>query len=456
MGELAAVGAAAALAAMLFASRLPPGAEFIVPRRGGFALYRAAWALFATPWGRTAFSAVIALTLAACAGLFAVALRREIREWPRAWSARVAVAAGPVFALILAGRLVGHALDLIQSVWFPYGGLDARELPVAFTLFVMTGLGAVLASCAWAGGRRARATVLFAALIAADLSSGLLASVCGVGLPSSIPASSGKTVFVILTEGEHGPGREVYSLAPDVFVDPDSRPALTALAARTHDARALPALRALYEEETKRWDLDGLRSALLLGAARRDPLAVSVLLANLGVAAPSPAATAALGAIADTDAWRIGPLGAAAISRAYARSGDRAAAVRWSEKAGGPTGIAAGLLETSGGGALHPGRIAGVVQAPVATRVALYAKSDPGAPYLLDAAGFVGSAQPDARGRFVFSGLPAGRYYLAVALSAGDGRRGEVSVTGNRGDVVLDARRPARNLPPLTIKFTPR
>jgi hypothetical protein len=456
VGELAAAGAAAALAAMLFASRLPPGAQFIVPRRGGFALYRAAWALFATSWGRTAFSAVIALVLAACAGLFAAALRREVREWPREWSARVGLAAGPAFALVLAGRLVGHSLDLIQSVWFPYGGLDARELPVAFVLFGLTGIGAVLASCAWAGGRRARATALFAALIAVDLSSGLLAAVCGVGQLPAVPAASGKTVFVVLTEGEHGPGREVYALTPDIFTDPDPRPALTSLAARTHDARALPALRALYEEETKRWDLDGLRSSLLLGAARRDPLAVSVLLANLGVAVPSPAVTAALGAIADTDAWRIGPMGAAAISRAYARSGDRETAARWAEKAGGPAGIAAGLLGTADGGALHPGRIAGVVRAPGSVRVALYAKSDPGAPYMLDAAGFVAAAQPDARGRFGFSGLTAGRYYLAVALSSGDGRRGEVSVTGSRGDLVLDARRPVLDLPPLTIKFTPR
>lgn len=456
MGELAAFVAAAALAAMLFASRLPPGAQFIVPRRGGFFLYRAAWALFGAPWGRTAFSAVIAAALAAGAGLFAAALHREVRAWPRSWSARVGVVLGPLFALALAGRLVGRALDLIQLVWFPYGGLDARELPVSFALFWITGAGAFAAARAWAGGRRVLATGLLSVLVAADVGAGLTASFLGVGRPLPAHTVSGKTLYVILTEGDHGPGQVTYALAPDIFANADDRPGLRALAARPRDARALPALRALYEEETKRWDLEGLRSALLLGVSRRDPLAVSVLLSNLGAAAPSAAAVAALGAVADEDSWRIGPLGAAALSRTYARLGDRQAAERWIRKAGGPSGVAPGLLDAGAGGASKLGGIVGVLRAPGPARVALYAKADPAAPYLLDAGGFVAAAALDARGRFSFTGIPAGRYYLAVALSSGDGRRGEVSASGHRGDIVLDARRPSLDLPPLSIKFTPR
>ncbi len=95
------------------------------------------------------------------------------------------------------------------------------------------------------------------------------------------------------------------------------------------------------------------------------------------------------------------------------------------------------------------------MSAPGRARVALYRKGDPEAPYLLDAAGLVASAELDAKGRFAFTGLTAGRYYLAVAQSAGDGPRGEVLVSGNRGDLILDARHPALALPALTLKFVP-
>jgi hypothetical protein len=113
-------------------------------------------------------------------------------------------------------------------------------------------------------------------------------------------------------------------------------------------------------------------------------------------------------------------------------------------------------LSAPSGGALKPGRISGTLRAASPARVALYLKPDPAAPYLLDAAGFVAAAAPDARGRFSFSGLTAGRYYLAVAFPAGDGPRGEISVSGSRGDLILDARRPSLDLPPLTIKAAPR
>ena len=82
-------------------------------------------------------------------------------------------------------------------------------------------------------------------------------------------------------------------------------------------------------------------------------------------------------------------------------------------------------------------------------KVALYRKPDPAAPYLLDAAGLVASAEPDAKGRFSFSGLAAGRYYLALAFAVPEG---ELRVAGHRGDLTLDARRPALDLPPLTVK----
>ena len=107
-------------------------------------------------------------------------------------------------------------------------------------------------------------------------------------------------------------------------------------------------------------------------------------------------------------------------------------------------GIAPGLLGAAEGGALKPGRVSGTLRAPRRARVALYLKPDPAAPYRLDAAGFVTAADPDAKGRF------------AVAFSDGNGSGEKLSVSGNRGDLILDARTPSLDIPPLSIKLASR
>ena len=78
------------------------------------------------------------------------------------------------------------------------------------------------------------------------------------------------------------------------------------MAAVPGDARTLPALRALYREEIKRWDLSGLRDALLLGLSRGDVLAPSLLLSHSAAVRPSPEALAAVRAVSDEKSWRIG------------------------------------------------------------------------------------------------------------------------------------------------------
>lgn len=452
----AAFGAAVVLAGMLFASRLPPGADFFLPRRGGYWLYRAAWSLFSRPGGRLFFAVTVSFLLLACGTLLARSLRLAVKRAPSTWSGWSALALGPLAAAVLAVRLGGRVLDLIQILWFPYGSMDAREPLAAALLFAAVFAPAAIAVRAWLSGRRRRALALFGALVILDAAGAVFGAVRGVRRPLGVPPASGKTLFVVLTEGEKGPGHETYAIAPDVFGDPDPRERYRALAAGPGDGRSLRALRALYTEETKRWDLAGLREALLLGAAKGDPLAPGLLLAHLTVAPISAEASSALGALADEDSWRIGPLGAAALSRAYSHLGNMEAAERWAARASTPGGVAPGLLATASGGALKPGRISGTLRAPGRSRIALYERQDPAAPYFLDAAGLVASATPDARGRFSFSGLAAGRYYLAVALSDENGRRGEVSISGNRGDLILGARHPARDLPPLLVNFAPR
>src|SRR6185312_5118937 len=135
MGELAALIGAAALAAMVFASRLPPGPEFLLPRRGGYALYESAWSFFGSPHGRALFSALIVVLLLAGAAALVVALRRAMpKRLPAGWVSKLGLASGPLFAAFIAVRALNHVLDLVALVWFPYGSMYAREPLALFAL----------------------------------------------------------------------------------------------------------------------------------------------------------------------------------------------------------------------------------------------------------------------------------------------------------------------------------
>lgn len=439
---------AAALTAALFAARLPPGPEFLLPRRGGYWLFQGAWALLGSTGGRRAFSALVSVAALAALALLLRALWTSAKaRRPKGAAAWAGLAVGPLFALALAWRLFGHAQDLVQLVWFPWESLDAREPLVDFLLLGPAFAAAAAAARAWTDGRRRAATRLLALLIAADLLGIAACAAYGVGDPPRGPGGA-KTAYVALTETPEGPGRDVYVLTPGAF-GPDARPELYRSLAGRRDARTLPALRALYLAETMRWDEAGLRRALLLGASLGDGLARSLLLAQLESARPAPDALAALGALADEDVYRVGPLGAARIARAYAHLGEGAQAQAWAAKAS----IPAGLLGLEEGGALKPGRVSGVVSGPPALRAALYRRADPSAPYLLDASGFVAAADPDAKGRFVFEGLAPGRYFLALAFPAGpQGLSADVRVSGHRGDIVLTRARPAAALPPIAVR----
>lgn len=441
MASLAALGASLSLALMLFASRLPPGPDFFLPRRGGYGVYQAAWALLGTMMGRRLFSWGILLMLLSSAVALIVSLRLDAKRLPKAWSARIGPFLGPLFAAYLSCRAVSHYLDYHQGSLFPYGKMNPWELPWSFVSFAVILLISVFSARSWITGRRRRALGSMAALIALDVTFAVLSYTRP--LP---PVGPGHTLYVVLTETDKGPSRDLYSLPPDVFAD-------NKLKTLKPDP-TLPELRALYEQETKRWDAAGLRDALLLGLSKGDPAAPSLLLSHLTAVPPSSVSVAVLGVLSDETSYRIGPLGAAALARAYAHVGDLASAKRWAARADGPNGIAPGLLGLNNGITGKPGTISGSVRAPGPLRVALYVRPDPAAPYLLDAAGFVASAAPDARGRFAFTGLPAGRYSLAFAFPDQD--RGEVSVSGHRGDLILDARRPALELPPVTVSFTPR
>lgn len=432
-----ALGAGAALAAMLFASRLPITLDFILPRRAGWPLFSVAHEALSRPGPRAAFTATISLLLLGSLALFLWLLAAAARG--RRWSGRDFLARGLLVALVLLLTRWSFAvwLEVSQKVWFPYGSLNALE-PAANLLVC-----ALIAFCAMAAARASLRlgpppTRLLLGWTGANALAAFAAfSLYGAWSPDPASAQS-RRLFVVLTEEEGRPGQAAYDLP--VSAERDVAKA---------GVRRLESLRALYERRAKLMDPAGLRSALMLGVRYHDDLARSLLLDHLAAAPPSPGALGALGALADETAHRIGPMGASRIALAYARLGDAAQAAVWARRASeGPRGIPAGLLDLSGGGALAPGRVSGRIEGLKPLRIALYRKTDPAAPYLLDAAALVAATEPDARGRFSFTGLPAGRYYLAFAFEV-QGR--ELRVRGHLGDLTLDARRSAVELPPLSI-----
>lgn len=437
-----ALGAGAALTAMLFASRLPVTLDFILPRRAGWALFALAHEGLSRPGPRAAFTAAASLLLAAALGRFVWLAGAAARG--RKWTPAGFLGRG--FGLALVVLLLRWSfsiwLEVSQKVWFPFGSLNLLEPLANLLVCPLVAFAAMAAALDALGPRPATARILLPWAAANALAACLAFAAYGAWAPAAAPAES-RRLFVVLTEEEGRPGRAAYDLP--VSAEPE--------VPRTGVGR-LPALRALYERRAKLMDPAGLRSALMLGVKHGDDLARSLLLEHLSAAPPSPEAIGALGALADETAHRIGPMGASRLALAYARLGDAAQAAVWAKRGeAGPRGIPAGLLDLSGGGALKPGRISGRIEGRRPLRVALYRKADPAAPYLLDAAGLVASAEPDARGRFSFVGLAAGRYYLALAFEVPDG---ELRVSGHRGDLTLDARRASRDLPPLTVSVAAR
>lgn len=422
---------------MLFASRLPVTLDFILPRRGGWPLFALAHEALSRPGARRLFTAVVSLLLAGSLARFAGLIAAAVRG--RKWTLADFLTRGFLLALVILLLRWSFAVwfEVSQKAWFPFGSLNALE-PFANLLFDSSALFcAMTAALACLSARPVRGALL--AWAAANALAALLASSL-YGAWGAAPApDAARRLFVVLTEEEGRPGQAAYDL-----------PVAAQPRLQISGAGRLESLRALYEVQAKLMDPARLRSALMLGVKYNDGLARTLLLEHLSVAPPSPGALGALGALADETAHRIGPMGASRIALAYAHLGDAAQAAVWAQRgAEGPRGIPAGLLDLTGGGALKPGRISGRLQGLRPLKIALYRKTDPAAPYLLDAAGLVASTEPDAKGRFAFLGLTAGRYYLAFAFEA---PRGEIRIAGHRGDLKLDARKTFLDLPPLTIK----
>lgn len=424
---------------MLFASRLPVTLDFILPRRAGWPLFALGFAALSRPGTRALFTGAVSLLMIGALARFGYFVAAAVRG--RKWSARDFLARG--FSVALAVLLMRWSFsiwfEVSQKVWFPFGSLNALEPSanlIACSLFIFLAMRSGLSFLA---PRPPALRSLLPWAAANALAAFLAFAVYGAWEPEPASPTESRRLFVVLTEEDGRPGQAAYDLP--IKAEPGISSGVDRLAS----------LRSLYETRAKLMDPAGLRSALMLGVKYNDELARTLLLEHLSAAPPTPEALGALGALADETAHRIGSMGASRIALTYAHLGDAAQAAVWAKRGeAGPRGIPAGLLDLTGGGALKPGRVTGKLNGVVPLKIALYRKTDPGAPYLLDAAALVASTELDAKGGFSFSGLATGRYYLAFAF---DVPRGEIQVSGHRGDLTLDARNATRDLPALTIKL---
>jgi len=435
-----ALGAGAALTAMLFASRLPATLDFILPRRAGWFVFETAFMILSRPWAAQAYSVAASLAILAALSRFLWLAAGAARG--RAWSAKDFLSRGFALALVLALTRWSFSIwfDVFQTIWFPFGSLNLIEPFANMAVCSALAYTAMFSAVTLLSSRPDAARKLLIGWAAVAAAAGLLAA------DPVLKYGGINRLYVVLTEEAGRPGQTSYVLfAPSSDESADRAEAELSKGA----AKRLPKLRKLYEDRAKLLDPAGLRRSLLVGVRFGDDLARSLLLAHLSVAQPSAEAISAVGALADETAHRIGPMGASRIALAYAHLGERDQAALWAKRGSAmPRGVPEGLLNLPEGGALKPGRLSGRIEGLRPERIALYVKSDPAAPYYLDAAALVAATKPDKNGRFAFSGLAAGRYYLAFAFPPDAGIR----VSGHRGDLILGGRAAALELPALTFR----
>jgi len=478
-----AAASAFAVAGILTLERLPPSADFILPRRAGFGVFRAAMRVADSPVLRTSVVWSAAALIGLCALILLWRAVREVgAEWlnfkSRGLPAALGAGAflGGLLVLAWAFRFCASLwVDIVQNAWFAPESVDWREPLCTFAALwvaAAAGLKAAGSLLRWtiregapARSQARRAAFFGGGLLLAglalygwgcwryDLRRGSLAE--AARLSSSRPV--GRTILV-LAEKRGRPEVEARSLeyAPAGKTDfsSESLAAVERYASGPRTVFTLPALRWLYWGYTIEMRAEDLRRALLLGHRLGDPLARLLLLESLIVAPPGPQTAGLLDSLADERRYRIGTRAAARMAIAYARLGMKERSAYWERRAAlGEGGIPLGLLPLPRSqGALSPGLLRGRVRGARLVRVGLYARGDRYAPYELGPGQLVASASVDRRGRFSFRGLGAGDYFLALVFDSPSGEGRQARLSGHRGDIRLDARRPSLVLPELAIR----
>lgn len=476
-GFLCALAVGLCCSAALLLGRLPQSAEFMLPRRPGFAFFKLAIRAAQSPGPKAGvwWAALAAILLTALAALWRLFLGLS-SSWPPksrslvSWVLRAAAGAAGLCALALASRFaLVLGLDLIQNAWFPPQSMDLLEPLAAFFLFFSVAAaflgsaaaalrccfsappwrGALGSAAAWAAAFMGPILVLHAlASFRYDIRHKTLAGAAGF----SGRARSAQTV-VMLTEKEGRPDYEVYPM--ETPYAPESLEAVERYLAGRRTVFTRAALRFLYDGYAVRMDAQRLRPALFLGHLEGDPVARLLLLDNLACAPPDSGLALFLAGLSDERELRIGPRAAVQLSLAYAHMGDSGRAAYWQERASqGEGAIPKGLVPLpSSGGALKPGTLRGRVFSKKPVRVGLYARGDSSSPYVLSPVRLVASAETDSRGRFEFLGLAAGDYYLALSLDNERRDRASVRLRGHRGDIRLSPEHPRVELPPLELRW---
>lgn len=210
---------------------------------------------------------------------------------------------------------------------------------------------------------------------------------------------------------------------------------------------SMACLRLAAEGALMNLDEEALRAALF-AAAGKDPLAWLLLAEHLASAPRDSEATDMLASLSDEAAYLIGPLGAARLAAAYAGL-DAAKAAYWTRRASeGPGGLPEGLASVTETVLPKPSQVQGTVRGPAGVRVAIFRRRDELEAPILSPGGLAASAVPDPEGRFSFSGLPAGEYFLALSVPGKTASK----VEGHRGMISLSAQRLSVTLPPLTLR----
>lgn len=475
LGAAASLSWGAAAALMISLSRAPASADFLLPRRAAYWWFEGFIRAQQTPGLRAAYSWAALLLAGAGLAAWLAALAVELAAWEPAARTlrRFVICAGAVIGVAWAGRwALSLFLEIMSGAWFPPESLDWREPALAFLAAHHAAwgvFGASLAFCRAAGTAAAGASRellgrFFGRLILLILPAAILAAVGGSrwDLGKTSLAEAGRSPEVrrigaqfqiavqedgaapafrprVLRSG--GPGAAVYS--------PRGMAALVELA-ESRSLFARQARRELYQSCALSLDPEGLRNALVSGHDQGDPLARLLLLRNLARAPARPENLAALQAMADLEAWRIGPAASLLMADALDHFGDdRAAALLRSSAGRGaiPPGLLAGLEDAAPGPS--KGVVRGSFRGRMPRKAALFIR-DPGPDgYVLDPAGLVAAAVPDAKGRFEFRGLPDGDYFLVLS-PAPEVRLSRVS--GAPGDIRLGEGRRLVELKPIELK----
>jgi hypothetical protein len=461
--------AALGLAAVILFDRLPAATDYVVPRRPAWAVYRLAMSAARGPADR--FIPVVVLLLVGTA-LFLLAREfwlaldwRENRDRLKSAPAALGFLAGAGGLLWAARWAFATWFDLVLNAWFAPGDSDLREpilaaLGVVWLVFFFS--AALSALGRWAAGGFGRDLRRSAGCAAAFLIPALGLHVwaavrCDAGARSLAQAAGiprepvGRETVLVLTAPQGRADFEVYDSAMGIAGIADlSEPSLRRLegwlAGRPLSVWRSQARRLLWEGYARRQDVGRLRASLWAAVRGGDCLAWFILAQHLAAAPPDALAAGLLDSLADERRWRIGGRGALLMAQAYAHLGLARPAATWSARADEALGVAPGLSASpSLAGALSPGAIRGSIHGLRRVRVALYARRGPQEPYSLGPESLVASAWADGRGRFLFSGLSAGDYYLSLSVPSADlpARREDVAVRGHRGDIRLSARKPS-------------